>query len=107
MALSTGTECKVTYAQQYPTLINSTAATLSAEAVGSSVFNKVETNRPQTMIVEDFAFMLEDRPGRDGWIGNGSDSNARLLHSAWFDFNDEALPVGASYFASLVEDRRQ
>jgi hippurate hydrolase len=107
IALSTGAECKVTYAQQYPTLINSTAATLSAEAVGSSVFNKVETNPPQTMIVEDFAFMLEDRPGCYGWIGNGSDSNGRLLHSAWFDFNDEALPFGASYFASLVEDRRQ
>lgn len=107
IALSTGAECKITYVQQYPTLINSTAATLSAEAVGSSVFNKVETNPPQTMIVEDFAFMLEDRPGCYGWIGNGSDSDGRILHSAWFDFNDEALPFGASYFASLVEARRQ
>lgn len=107
IALSTGAECNITYAQQYPTLINSTAATLSAEAVGSSVFNKVETNPPQTMIVEDFAFMLEDRPGCYGWIGNGSDSDGRILHSAWFDFNDEALPFGASYFASLVEARRQ
>lgn len=107
IALSTGAECNITYVQQYPTLINSTAATLSAEAVGSSVFNKVETNPPQTMIVEDFAFMLEDRPGCYGWIGNGSDSDGRILHSAWFDFNDEALPFGASYFASLVEARRQ
>ena len=107
IALSTGAECKITHAQQYPTLINSTAATLSAEAAGSSVFNKVETNPPQTMIVEDFAFMLEDRPGCYGWIGNGSDGNGRILHSAWFDFNDEALPFGASYFASLVEARRQ
>ena len=107
IALSTGAECKITYAQQYPTLINSTAATLSAEAAGSSVFNNVETNPPQTMIVEDFAFMLEDRPGCYGWIGNGPDGNGRILHSAWFDFNDEALPFGASYFASLVEARRQ
>ncbi|NTA40191.1 amidohydrolase [Agrobacterium salinitolerans] len=106
IALSTGAECKITYAQQYPTLINSTAATLSAEAAGSSVFNKVDTNPPQTMIVEDFAFMLEDRPGCYGWIGNGPDGNGRILHSAWFDFNDEALPFGASYFASLVEARR-
>ena len=107
IAMSTGAECKITYAQQYPTLINSTAATQSAEAAGSSVFTKVETNPPQTMIVEDFAFMLEDRPGCYGWIGNGPDGNGRILHSAWFDFNDEALPFGASYFASLVEARRQ
>jgi hippurate hydrolase len=107
IALSTGAESKIAYVQQYPTLINSTAATLSAEAAGLSVFNKVETNPPQTMIVEDFAFMLEDRPGSYGWIGNGPDDNARILHSAWFDFNDEALPFGASYFASLVEERRQ
>ncbi len=107
IALSTGAECKITYTQQYPTLVNATGATLSAEAAGSSVFNKVETNPPQTMIVEDFAFMLEDRPGCYGWIGNGSDGNGRILHSAWFDFNDEALPFGASYFASLVEARRQ
>jgi len=107
IALSTGAECKITYAQQYPTLINSTAATLSAEAAGSSVFNKVDTNPPQTMIVEDFAFMLEDRPGCYGWIGNGPDGNGRILHSAWFDFNDEALPFGASYYASLVEARVQ
>lgn len=106
IAMSTGAECKVTYAQQYPTLINSTAASLSAEAAGSLVFNKVETNPPQTMIVEDFAFMLEDRPGCYGWIGNGPDGNGRILHSAWFDFNDEALPFGASYFVSLVEARK-
>ena len=107
IALSTGAECKITYVQQYPTLINSTAAALSAEAAAMSVFNNVETNPPQTMIVEDFAFMLEDRPGCYGWIGNGSNDNGRILHSAWFDFNDEALPYGASYFASLVEARKQ
>jgi hippurate hydrolase len=67
------------------------------------VFNRVETNPPQTRIVEDFAFMLEDRPGCYGWIGNGPDDNGHILHSAWFDFNDDALPYAASYFASLVE----
>jgi len=103
IALSTGAQCKLAYHQQYPTLINSHAAALTAEAAGLSVFNKVDTNPPQTMIVEDFAFMLEDRPGCYGWIGNGPDDNARILHSAWFDFNNDALPYGASYFAALVE----
>jgi len=106
IAMSTGAQCKVSYVQQYPTLINAQSAAQSAEAAGSAVFNRIETNPPQTMIVEDFAFMLEDRPGCYGWIGNGPDDNGRILHSAWFDFNDEALPFGASYFASLVEGRQ-
>jgi amidohydrolase len=106
VAASTGAECAVSYVQQYPTLINSHSAAERAEAAGSSVFNRVETNPPQTMIVEDFAFMLADRPGCYGWIGNGPDDNGRILHSAWYDFNDEALPFGASYFASLVEARQ-
>lgn len=105
IGLSTGAQCKVSYAQQYPTLINSQAAVRSAEIAATSVFNRVDTNPPQTMIVEDFAFMLEDRPGCYGWIGNGPDNNGRILHSAWFDFNDKALSFGASYFASLAEVR--
>lgn len=107
IASSTGAECKVSYTQQYPTLVNSEAAAQLAKAAGQSVFAKVETNPPQTMIVEDFAFMLEDRPGCYGWIGNGPDDNGRILHSAWFDFNDEALPFGASYFATLAEQQLQ
>lgn len=102
---STGAQCRVSYVQQYPTLINSESAARSAEIAGSSVFREIETNPPQTMIVEDFAFMLQDRPGCYAWIGNGPDDNGRILHSAWFDFNDAALPFGASYFAALVEAR--
>ncbi len=104
--LSTGAHVRVSYSHQYPTLINAQSAARSAEAAGLTVFNTIERNPPQTMIVEDFAFMLEDRPGCYGWIGNGADDNGRILHSAWYDFNDEALPFGASYFASLVEARK-
>jgi hippurate hydrolase len=106
VGISTGARCDVLYVQQYPTLVNAASAARTAEAAGSAVFNRVETNPPQTMIVEDFAFMLEDRPGCYGWIGNGPDDNGHILHSAWFDFNDDALPYGASYFASLVEERQ-
>ncbi|RAX37888.1 M20 aminoacylase family protein [Rhizobium tropici] len=107
IASSTGAECEVSYTQQYPTLVNSEAAARSAKAAGLSVFAKVETNPSQTMIVEDFAFMLEDRPGCYGWIGNGPDHDGRILHSAWYDFNDEALPLGASYFATIAEQQLQ
>jgi len=103
IAGSTGAQCELSYSQQYPTLINSVSSARLAESAGIAVFQKVETSPPQTMIVEDFAFMLEDRPGCYGWIGNGPDNDGRILHSAWFDFNDGALPFGASYFATLVE----
>jgi len=103
LCASTGALCQMTYTRQYPTLVNDEHASARAEAAGHKVFNVVETDPPQTMIVEDFAFMLEDRPGSYAWIGNGADAEGRILHSAWYDFNDEALPYGASYFAVLVE----
>ena len=101
----TGAEAEIHYERQYPTLVNDTDAADRALAAAGRVFRDVDAFPPQTMIVEDFAFMLEDRPGCYGWIGNGSDEGSRILHSAWFDFNDEALPYGASWFAQVVQER--
>jgi hippurate hydrolase len=53
------------------------------------------------MGAEDFSFMLEQRPGSYIFMGSGRDEAA--LHSPHYDFNDEALSVGASYWARLVE----
>ncbi len=100
---STGAEAEISYTRQYPTLVNDQNAAVISQAAGEKVFNSVNVTPPQTMIVEDFAFMLEDRPGCYAWVGNGPDTDGRILHSAWFDFNDEALAFGASYFAALVE----
>ncbi|MFT7594020.1 MAG: amidohydrolase [Paracoccaceae bacterium] len=102
---TTGAEASVRYERQYPTLVNDHGAADRALASARKVFDTVEASPPQTMIVEDFAFMLEDRPGCYGWIGNGSDEDACILHSAWFDFNDEALAYGASWFAEVVQGR--
>jgi metal-dependent amidase/aminoacylase/carboxypeptidase family protein len=52
---------------------------------------------------EDFAFMLEHRPGSYIWMGTGKDRADRPLHSPFYDFNDEALPYGVSYWVRLVE----
>jgi len=52
---------------------------------------------------EDFAFMLVARPGCYIWIGNGPMADGRSLHSARYDFNDEILPLGVSYWCALVE----
>jgi len=100
---STGAEAEVSYTRQYPTLVNDERAAAVSQKAGNKVFDTVNISPPQTMIVEDFAFMLEDRPGCYAWIGNGPDTQGRILHSAWFDFNDEVLAYGASYFAALVE----
>jgi metal-dependent amidase/aminoacylase/carboxypeptidase family protein len=105
LCASFGARAEITYNRDYPTLVNEATATSRAAAATADVFGPghVDLNPPQTMIVEDFAFTLADRPGCYGWIGNGPDGDGRRLHSSRYDFSDEALPFGASYFARLVE----
>jgi len=55
------------------------------------------------MGAEDFAYMLQARPGAYGWIGNGPGTGGCLLHNPRYDFNDAVLAIGASYWATLVE----
>ncbi len=65
--------------------------------------DKVDRAPRPVMGSEDFAFLLQVKPGAYIWMGNGPDANDRRLHSPHYDFNDDALPVGASYWARLVE----
>ena len=54
------------------------------------------------MVSEDFAFMLRQRPGSYIWMGTGTeDAGGQQLHSPQFDFNDDALPLGVSYWVAL------
>ena len=53
---------------------------------------------------EDFAFMLQERPGCYLFIGNGGAAGGCLLHNPHYDFNDDILPLGASYWVQLVEN---
>ena len=55
------------------------------------------------MGAEDFAWFLEQKPGAYIWIGNGAAPGRAMLHNPHYDFNDEILPLGASYWARLVE----
>ena len=52
---------------------------------------------------EDFSFMLNARPGAMLWLGNGPGEDGCFLHNACYDFNDEALTIGVSFFARLAE----
>ena len=58
---------------------------------------------PPCMGAEDFSYMLEARPGSYLWLGGGRGPDTVAVHNPGYDFNDEILPVGASWFATLAE----
>ena len=62
--------------------------------------DKVDTSLPPMMGAEDFSFMLNARPGAFIWVGNGDSAG---LHHPAYNFNDEAIPFGTSYWVKLVE----
>ncbi len=90
----------------YPVTINSPDETASAIRAAAAVAGEqcVNTAPTPSMGAEDFAFMLQQKPGCYIWIGNGSSEGGCLLHNPRYDFNDEILPLGAAYWAKLVEN---
>ena len=101
-AASFGAKAVVDWQPGYPSMVNPEAETEFAAAVARSVTGKVDTNAPALMGGEDFAYMLEECPGAYIQIGNGDTAD---VHHPKYDFNDEAIPVGTSYWAELVETR--
>jgi hippurate hydrolase len=97
-----GAKARITYTHGYPVVVNHDAQTAFAASVAREVAGegKVNTNFPPVMGAEDFAFMLEARPGAFIFVGNGDSAG---LHHPSYNFNDDAIPVGASYWARLVE----
>jgi metal-dependent amidase/aminoacylase/carboxypeptidase family protein len=93
------------YERRYPATVNSPQETEWSANVAKEVAgeNNVNCDPQPCMGGEDFSFMLRERPGCYVWIGNGPSDDGRLLHNPRYDFNDEILPLGASYFARLVE----
>lgn len=89
----------------YPVTFNTKAETAIALKAAQAVAGEDCVNKQPTasMGSEDFAFMLQEKPGCYIWIGNGSSENSCLLHNPHYDFNDEILPVGAAYWVKLVE----
>ena len=65
----------------------------------------VDRNGPLIMASEDFSFMLERVPGCYLNIGNGDGAGGCEVHNPGYDFNDAALPLGAAFYARLVETR--
>jgi hippurate hydrolase len=102
---SLGAAMELRYERRYPPTVNSAAETeiaagIAAELVGA---DNVKRDLLPSMGAEDFAFFLEEKPGAYIWIGNGDASDGAMLHNPHYDFNDEILPLGASYWARLAE----
>jgi len=97
-----GATAKLTYRRYYPVTRNheqqaAFAASVAAQVVGRE---RVDDDVAPVMGAEDFSFMLEARPGAFIFVGNGDSAG---LHHPAYDFNDEAIPIGASYWVKLVE----
>ena len=98
-----GAKASLNYKRDYPVTVNHAAQTETAVKVAKSIAgaDKVVDDVVATMGAEDFSFMLQERPGAFIFIGNG---DSAPLHHPNYDFNDEVIPVGASYWAKLVEE---
>ena len=97
----------IDYQRRYPPTINDAteaefAASVMAGVVGD---DNVFRNKNPKMASEDFAYMLNEKPGAYVWLGNGPGEGGCLLHNPSYDFNDDALTIGASYWSRLVETR--
>ena len=102
-----------TFKRNYPPLINHPEqTTFAVEAMRAVVGDaRVDTNVEPTMGAEDFAFMLQEKPGCYVFIGNGEGAHRAgghglgpcQLHNTSYDFNDNLLPIGASFWVRLVE----
>ncbi|WP_127144825.1 M20 aminoacylase family protein [Pelagibacterium montanilacus] len=97
-----GAVAHVTYRRGYPVTVNAPAQTAFAAEIAAEVAGTahVDAQADPTMGGEDFAYMLNARPGAYIFIGNGESTE---LHTDTYDFNDEALPIGASYWVRLAE----
>jgi hippurate hydrolase len=97
-----GANAEVTFSTGYPVLVNEEGRTAFAAAVAVEIAGRDKVNRdvPPLMGAEDFAYMLEERPGAFIYLGNG---DSAMLHHPAYDFNDEAIPVGTSYWVRLAE----
>jgi amidohydrolase len=97
-----GAKAKLTYRRNYPVTSNhekqaAFAATVAAEVVG---WDRVDDKVAPVMDAEDFSFMLNARPGAFIFVGNGESAG---LHHPSYNFNDELIPIGTSYWVRLVE----
>lgn len=105
-AATFGVEATLDYDRRYPPTINTEREAEIAGDVLEAAFGAGRVNRKADplMAAEDFAFMLQEKPGCYVWLGNGIGSEGGcMVHNPGYDFNDAAIPFGASYWVHLTE----
>jgi hippurate hydrolase len=101
VAATYGGSADVTYNRGYPVMVNHEEQTEFAAKVASDISGSCD-EAPLVMGGEDFAYLLEERPGAYILVGNGDSAD---VHHPEYNFNDEAIPAGCSWWAGIVEQR--
>ena len=107
MGQAYGADISVKIDEAFTVLDNDPAATQFAIEAAKTIAG-VEQVEPQMEPIcgsEDFAFMLEEKPGAYIFLGNGEGAGGCMIHHPEYDFNDEASLYGVSYWVQLVKQR--
>lgn len=107
VARTHGATASLKYMRGYPGVVNTPAETQAAIAAAASLVGEgqVHTDIAPAMGSEDFAFMLQKRPGAYIGIGAGEGADDPPVHNPYYDFNDNILPLGAAYWVALVRQQ--
>lgn len=102
LAAAFGAKISMVYKSNYPVTFNHAAETVFAADVAAGIAGEARVHREIQPLMggEDFSYMLEERPGAFIFIGNGDSAN---LHHPAYDFNDEVIPHGVSYWVRIAE----
>jgi metal-dependent amidase/aminoacylase/carboxypeptidase family protein len=95
----------IDYRREYPVLINDPVAARQAERAIVQVLgpSALASDFPPLMAAEDFAFMLQERPGAYILLGQGIGPDSKMVHHPQYDFLDDLIPLGASLLVALAE----
>ena len=102
-----GVESHMRFLRGYPATINTPTEAQRAAKAAAAVVGQgaVHCDLPPSMGAEDFSYFLQERPGCYVWIGSAKGEDGPGLHHPYFDFNDDIIPIGASYWVRLVNER--
>lgn len=102
VAAAMGATAQVDYQRGYPVTMNDEQATVWAAEVARDVAGDVNLSMQPMMGGEDFSYMLNEKPGAYIFVGNG---DTAMVHHPAYNFNDDAIPAGSSWYAGMVESR--
>ncbi|MBS0574278.1 MAG: amidohydrolase [Proteobacteria bacterium] len=101
-ATALGAKAEVNYMRGYPVTMNTPEHTGFAVDVARSVSGNCDAECAPLMGAEDFSYMLNERPGAYIFLGNG---DTAMVHHPAYNFDDDAIPFGSSWYAGMVESR--